>query len=173
MPRKKKGAAEAVKGQVLPAIPKELIEQFVSGPMSAEAVNAASIAFKKALIERALADHRMPCAGAVPAVGGQLIEGHGIYFKDPIEIEARGMPTEQFSVAKLLKLAAFAEMFGQNEYAFELLEWIIARQRRLGDDSGEALAQSVLTAAESRYRAFLGGWAPLGPHVPARTGASE
>ena len=38
----------------LPKIPKELIDQFVSGPMSAEAVNAASMAFKKALIERAL-----------------------------------------------------------------------------------------------------------------------
>ena len=38
----------------LPAIPKELIDQFVSGPMSAQAVNAASMAFKKALIERAL-----------------------------------------------------------------------------------------------------------------------
>ena len=34
--------------------PKELIDQFVNGPMSAEAVNAASMAFKKALIERAL-----------------------------------------------------------------------------------------------------------------------
>ncbi len=40
--------------QALPTIPKELIDQFVSGPMSAEAVNAASMAFKKALIERAL-----------------------------------------------------------------------------------------------------------------------
>lgn len=38
----------------LPAIPKELIEQFVNGPMSAQAVNAASMAFKKAFIERAL-----------------------------------------------------------------------------------------------------------------------
>src|SRR5574343_231820 len=45
---KKKPAA------ALPSIPKELIDQFVSGPMSAEAVNAASMAFKKALIERAL-----------------------------------------------------------------------------------------------------------------------
>jgi putative transposase len=40
--------------QVLPTIPKELIDQFVNGPMSAEAVNAASMVFKKALIERAL-----------------------------------------------------------------------------------------------------------------------
>jgi len=38
----------------LPSIPKELIDLFVSGPMSAEAVNSASMAFKKALIERAL-----------------------------------------------------------------------------------------------------------------------
>jgi putative transposase len=38
----------------LPSIPKELIDQMVSGPMDAEAVNAASIAFKKALIERIL-----------------------------------------------------------------------------------------------------------------------
>ena len=38
----------------LPQIPKELSDQFVTGPMSAEAVNAASVAFKKALIERAM-----------------------------------------------------------------------------------------------------------------------
>ncbi len=38
----------------LPSIPKELIDQFVTGPMSPEAVQAASMAFKKALIERAL-----------------------------------------------------------------------------------------------------------------------
>jgi transposase-like protein len=49
MPSKTKKTAAA-----LPSIPKELIDQFVSGPMSAEAVNAASMAFKKALIERAM-----------------------------------------------------------------------------------------------------------------------
>jgi FkbM family methyltransferase len=94
---------------------------------------------------------------------GQLIEGHGIYFRDPMELEARGLPVDHYSVAKLLKLASFAEMFGQNEYAFELLEWIVARQARLGDRQGEALAREVLTAAESRYRHILGGWAPLVP----------
>jgi len=35
-------------------VTKEFIDQMVSGPMSAEAINAASMAFKKALIERAL-----------------------------------------------------------------------------------------------------------------------
>jgi len=51
---KTKNAAIAAKTAALPTIPKELIEQFVKGPMTAEAVNAASMAFKKALIERAL-----------------------------------------------------------------------------------------------------------------------
>ncbi len=45
---KKKAAVE------LPQIPKEVLDQMVSGPMTAEAINAASMAFKKALIERAL-----------------------------------------------------------------------------------------------------------------------
>lgn len=52
MPSKLKKSAR--EGLVLPTIPKELIEQFVKGPMTADAVNAASMAFKKALIERAL-----------------------------------------------------------------------------------------------------------------------
>ena len=51
---KMKNAAIAAKTAALPTIPKELIEQFVKGPMTAEAVNSASMAFKKALIERAL-----------------------------------------------------------------------------------------------------------------------
>lgn len=45
---------KTVREQLLPAVPKELIDAFVTGPMTAEAVNAASMAFKKALIERAM-----------------------------------------------------------------------------------------------------------------------
>jgi putative transposase len=48
MPSKKKAAPE------LPPIPKQLIDQLVTGPMSPQEVQAASMAFKKALIERAL-----------------------------------------------------------------------------------------------------------------------
>ena len=55
MPTKRKTtqAAEAA-AAAMPQIPKELVDQFVSGPMSAQPVNAASMAFKKALVERAL-----------------------------------------------------------------------------------------------------------------------
>ena len=52
MPRKPKPGAAAPMD--LPSIPAELIDQFVKGPMTAEAVQAASAAFKKTLIERAL-----------------------------------------------------------------------------------------------------------------------
>jgi putative transposase len=38
----------------LPSIPKELVSQFLTGPMSGEAINAASLAFKQALIEASL-----------------------------------------------------------------------------------------------------------------------
>jgi putative transposase len=38
----------------LPSIPKELVELFLSGPMTGEAINDAGIAFKKALIEASL-----------------------------------------------------------------------------------------------------------------------
>ncbi len=51
---KLKNAAIAAKSAVLPSIPKEVLDQFVTGPMSGEAVNAASMGFKKALIECAL-----------------------------------------------------------------------------------------------------------------------
>jgi putative transposase len=49
MPTKKKPALRG-----LPTIPKELLEQFGGGMMTAEAIEDASAAFKKALIERAL-----------------------------------------------------------------------------------------------------------------------
>jgi len=51
---KLKNAAIAARSAALPSIPKELLDQFVSGPMTGAEVNVASMAFKKALIERAL-----------------------------------------------------------------------------------------------------------------------
>lgn len=52
MPRKLKQATPADAG--LPEVPKELLDQFVTGPMTAEAVEAVMKKFKKAIIERAL-----------------------------------------------------------------------------------------------------------------------
>lgn len=52
MPTKKKTPRATPRD--LPAIPTELLDQLVKGPMSAEAIQDAAMAFKKALIERAL-----------------------------------------------------------------------------------------------------------------------
>jgi len=51
---KLKNAAIAAKSAALPKIPKKLLDQFLTGPMTGEAVNAASMAFTKALIERVM-----------------------------------------------------------------------------------------------------------------------
>ena len=63
---KLKNAAIAARSAALPSIPEELIDQFVSGPMTGEAVNAATVAFKKALIERALGAELGHHLGYVP-----------------------------------------------------------------------------------------------------------
>ena len=52
MPSRAKKLAHAVAG--LPSIPKALVAQFLTGPMTGEAINAAGIAFKQALIEASL-----------------------------------------------------------------------------------------------------------------------
>src|SRR5271168_2175366 len=70
MPSKIKKLGTA--GTTLPTVPKELVDQFVTGPMTAEAVSDACLAFKKALIERALGaelGHHLgyPNGGAKPA----------------------------------------------------------------------------------------------------------
>src|ERR1700693_5906290 len=52
MPSRAKKLERTVAG--LPSIPKELVNQFLTGPMTGEAINAAGIAFKQALIEASL-----------------------------------------------------------------------------------------------------------------------
>jgi len=69
-----KNAAIAARSAALPKIPNELIDQFIIGPMTGEAVNAASMAFKKALIERAMGaelGHHLgyPAGTAKPGAG--------------------------------------------------------------------------------------------------------
>ena len=73
---KQKNAEIAARSAALPKIPKELIDQFVAGPMSGEAVNAATLAFKKALIERALGAELGHHLGHVAAGAAQDVGNH-------------------------------------------------------------------------------------------------
>lgn len=52
----------------MPSIPKEIIDQFVTGPKTATAVNGLSMAFSKALIERVLKCLACPITWAIPPV---------------------------------------------------------------------------------------------------------
>ena len=54
MPSRKTTKAALAAVAAMPPIPKDIIDQFVTGPMSAESVESISLAFKKSLIERAL-----------------------------------------------------------------------------------------------------------------------
>jgi FkbM family methyltransferase len=86
---------------------------------------------------------------------GQLIEGHGIYLRDVIDMEARGHSLERLTTAKLLKLVAFAEVFGQIEYAFEVLGWMVGLLERRGDASSAAEVQGLAARAEQSYRKYM------------------
>ena len=93
---REKNAAIAAKTAALPTIPKELVDQFVRGPMTAEAIQDASMAFKKALIERALEgelSHHLgyPPGGDKPAEAGNHRNGASaktvLTDDDPLRIE--------------------------------------------------------------------------------------
>ena len=77
---KLKNAAIAERSAALPKIPRELLDQFVQGPMTAEAIQDATMALKKALIERALGgelSHHLgyPPGGDKPAEAGNHRNG--------------------------------------------------------------------------------------------------
>ena len=79
-PKKQKKPAAGTPGNPLPVIPEAVLAHFApEGPMTAEAVQSASMAFKKALIERAmqgeLSHHLGYPLGATPAMGGNHRNG--------------------------------------------------------------------------------------------------
>jgi FkbM family methyltransferase len=86
---------------------------------------------------------------------GQVIEAHGIYFKDPIDMEARNASIDHLDRDKLLKLVCFAEIFGQIEYAFELLVWLEGRLRRRNDGGGAELVAGLRAEADRRYKMYM------------------
>lgn len=92
--------------------------------------------------------------GGLYPLWGQLIEAHGIYFRDPIDMEARGRSIDHLSKTKLLKLICFAEIFGQIEYAFELLSWLDGLLRRRDDNAGAKEVADLAAQAEANYRRY-------------------
>jgi FkbM family methyltransferase len=56
---------------------------------------------------------------------GQLIEGHALFLRDPIAEDGRARP---LSAQECVKLACIADIFGQTEYALEVLDWLKKKQ---------------------------------------------
>jgi FkbM family methyltransferase len=82
---------------------------------------------------------------------GQVIEAHAVYLRDPIADEAKGRPLDHFPVKQILKLAAFAEMYRDPEYGFELLEWCRERLAAQGQTQLGQLIEQVRDEALRRY----------------------
>lgn len=91
----------------------------------------------------------------------QFFEGHFLYLKDPILAADVWHATSDFSLEKVLKVACLAEIFGQAEFAFELLAWL--------SDSPEAASISeslkeIIEQAAANYRSIpMGGPPPPEP----------
>jgi FkbM family methyltransferase len=80
-----------------------------------------------------------------PQIAGQLITADAIYLRDPIE--HGGHSADWNNELKILKLAGVAEVLGQAEFAFELLQHL--RQ------AGSETAKTVYEAAARDYQNMI------------------
>jgi FkbM family methyltransferase len=98
-----------------------------------------------------------PTLGQLTSAWGQLIEGHALYFRDPVGAASGN----RLPAPRVLKLAALAEAYGQVEFAFELLEWLRRRDDVAGTRESTQLQKAIDTAAAAYDR-------HLRPDVPRR-----
>jgi FkbM family methyltransferase len=89
-----------------------------------------------------------PKLGQLVSTWGQLVEGHALYLRDPIA------GNDNLGFARIVKLAALAEAFGQIEFAFELIGWLSARAN-LADSIMARSLQRFIKDAILEYQALL------------------
>jgi FkbM family methyltransferase len=89
-----------------------------------------------------------PKFGELVSAWGQLIEGHALYFYDPIGKQSAMEPV------RVLKLAALTEAFGQIEFSIELLEWLRQRVDVRDTPLGQAL-KAVVEESSACYETLL------------------
>jgi FkbM family methyltransferase len=87
-----------------------------------------------------------PKLGQLVSSWGQLVEGHALYFRDPVAIH----DPENLPARRILKLAALAEAFGQVEYAFELLD-ALATDLNATDLAMAAAVRAACSNATAQY----------------------
>ncbi len=90
-----------------------------------------------------------PKLGQLVSSWGQLVEGHALYLRDPI-----GRPSAAMPFARVLKLIALAETWGQIEFAFELLAWL-NRASDLVDGPTAERVQTIIERGADEYLSYL------------------
>ena len=86
---------------------------------------------------------------------GQLFEAHGLYFRDPIDIEKKGGDLGWANAVTLLKLVSLAEVFHQIEFAIEVLDWSIGFLGRRGDKQGANEAARIYKIGVDKYLRYM------------------
>jgi FkbM family methyltransferase len=81
---------------------------------------------------------------------GQLIEGHALYLRDPLTPGSMA----SLDTTRVLKLAGLAEIFGQVEYAFELIA-ALADHLQNGDPATAATLRTLRKQAAEEYARLL------------------
>lgn len=84
----------------------------------------------------------------------QLFEGHFLYLRDPIGLVGGEPNVKELSPDKALKLACFAEMWGQVEFAFEILKWLAANLRTAGNAAQASEIEGMIQDGATRYVAM-------------------
>ena len=177
-----KNAAIAAKSAALPKTPKELLDQFVSGPMTAQAVDAASMAFRKALIERALGaelSHHLgyPNGAAKPeTVTNQRngASGKTVLTEDgPLRIEVpRDVPRDRNASFEPLLIPKHERRFTGFD---DKIIAVYARgmtmrevQGLLADQYGVGVSPEFISSVTDAVMAAVGAWQPrpLEPMCP-------
>jgi hypothetical protein len=85
--------------------------------------------------------------GQLRSSWGQLIEGHALYLRDPIAAVTPDADTGAVD-KNTLRLAVVADVFGQTEFALEILSWLRDGALRRGEQTMAA------TLADARNRAL-------------------
>lgn len=88
-----------------------------------------------------------PKLGQLTSAWGQLIEGHALYLRDPIQANPHGPKSEQ-DVERALRLACIAEIYGQIEFAFELIKW---SKRDFQTDALNRIEESAASIYQAYY----------------------
>lgn len=107
-------------------------------------------------VGRAAAPFRIGSLPRLKAPGGQAFSVDALYLRDAVALRQAGQREDLLCTEKLLKLAVAAEVFGQIEYAFEVL----ALARTLADRDGDVrlapLLADIAALAEAEYRRQFG-----------------